>query len=409
MAARLLPAFRQPVRHVLGTTPAAVGTRRSNIVLTEGRLQEFMNAEISHFAQMCARPVALSQILSASTPAQVASLICEHLPKHFATRIKHLEKLPLWDTVPEIQEVHRILSDSFRNMRLVEQGPDLLPLTAVIQDLRSRHKCIIRLLASAVATLRSEQIIEEAFANQWLDDFLVARMSTEMLTAHFMGVQAGREDASGSCNGIVDSRCDPGQVCQQAADKVREDADCSSVLVSVESHACTASREMIEFSFLPQYLSIIVQELLRNAIRATIRHRSRAPLIGNTRDETVRVIVAADQRQVKIQISDNGGGIRPSEADRIWSYALSTFEEQGENASWGDPMGSSAFTSWADPLVGLGLKRRLGVGLPLSKLYTEYLGGTLELMSLSGVGVDAYLSFRRIEARGGAANFEASE
>lgn len=408
MTVRLLPALRQPVWHAFsGTSTLAAGARRSNIVLTEGRLQEFMNAEISHFAQMSAQPVALSQILSASTPVEVASLICEHLPKHFATRIKHLEKLPLWDTVPEIQEVHGILSESFRNLRLVEQSPDLLPLTGVIRDLRSRHKCIIRLLASAVATLRSEQIIEEAFANQWLDEFLVARMSTEMLTAHFMSTQAGQEDASGSCTGIVDSKCNPGQVCQQAAEKISADADCSSVRVSVESHACTSSREMIEFSFLPQYLSLIVQELLRNAVRATIRYRSRASHCGNARDETVRVIVAADQRQVKIQVSDNGGGIRPSEADSIWSYALSSFEEQGDNASWGDPMGN--FTSWADPLSGLGLKRRIGMGLPLIKLYTEYLGGTLELMSLSGVGVDAYLSFRRIEARGGTTDVLASE
>eukprot|EP00415_Alexandrium_ostenfeldii_P004952 UN4952 len=204
-----------------------------------------------------------------------------------------------------------------------------------------------------------------------------------MLTAHFLSMYTQRDEKGCSVVGIVDSRCSPGEVCREAAQHVRRDPDYSSVPIHVESHVCSTSRELIEFSFMPQYLGLIVEELLKNSAGATIRHRA---VVGGpeSRDETIHVIVAADQRQVKIQISDKGGGIPKNDADKVWSFCPSSLEHQasddrGSENSVSDP--ASDLMSWADPLAGLGLRRRVGMGLPLSKLYTEFLGGSLELMS----------------------------
>merc|ERR1719361_3118562 len=127
-----------------------------------------------------------------------------------------------------------------------------------------------------------------------------------------------QEDGNGT--GIVDSHCNPGVVCQRAADKVQQDADCGSVPINVESHVCSTSLETIEFSFLPQYLAMIVEELLKNSASATLR--CRPPTVAQPDcDETIQVIVTADQRQVKIQISDKGGGIPAVDRDKVWSYS----------------------------------------------------------------------------------------
>merc|ERR1719373_108633 len=67
----------------------------------------------------------------------------------------------------------------------------------------------------------------------------------------------------------------------------------------------------------------------------------------------------------------------------------------GEDASPGGPR--HVGLSWADPLAGLGIKQRLGMGLPLTRLYTQYLGGSLDIMSIPGVGVDTFLQLRRID------------
>eukprot|EP00913_Durusdinium_trenchii_P004270 g3958.t1 len=187
----------------------SVRSTSSNVSISSSRLEKFMKAEIDYFAQKAPQPVQLDQIIKASTPSEVASLIHNNLPVHFATRIKHLEVLPRWSQVPEIQDVHRILSDSFRgfgcahpqlfpdisplltsgNLRLAEQGPDLKEVTEVIADLRRRHKKVVPLLGEAIAQLRHDDLIDESFANKWLDTFLLARISTEMLTLHFMEMQ----------------------------------------------------------------------------------------------------------------------------------------------------------------------------------------------------------------------------
>ena len=45
-----------------------------------------------------------------------------------------------------------------------------------------------------------------------------------------------------------------------------------------------------------------------------------------------------------------------------------------------------------------GLSFGYGIGLPLSRLHARYLGGSLDLVSLPGSGVDAYLSLPRVDA-----------
>jgi len=38
-----------------------------------------------------------------------------------------------------------------------------------------------------------------------------------------------------------------------------------------------------------------------------------------------------------------------------------------------------------------------GIGLPMCRLYAQYLGGTLEVINMPGEGVDTYLIFHKIE------------
>lgn len=42
---------------------------------------------------------------------------------------------------------------------------------------------------------------------------------------------------------------------------------------------------------------------------------------------------------------------------------------------------------------------RFGFGLPTSRAYAEYLGGSLRLQSLQGIGTDVYLRLRHIDGR----------
>lgn len=375
----------------------AAGARRSTgVSISAERLNKFVNAEINYFAQKSPQPVELAQILKASSPWEIARLIQEKLPGHFATRIKHLETLPQWKSVPEVSDVHTILTDSFRNLRLLEdvgsREADLTPIAEVVSDLRLRHKKVVPLLADAIAHIRYDDLLEEKAADEWLDTFLLARISTEMLTLHFTSILEcylqNREDPS-VCSGIVDRRCDPEEICHKAVENVKaqEGPKFNDVQFDVAAHNCTASGEPIEFSFLPRYLLTMMEELLKNSAWATLGCR------GD--DERgldafpVSITIGANQQQVMIKISDRGGGIPEGAAGKLWSYAWS--EKKG-----GLMKPTAKLASFDDPMEGL-RQQRLGMGLPLCRLYAKYLGGSLKLMSVPGAGVDTYLSLQRID------------
>lgn len=46
------------------------------------------------------------------------------------------------------------------------------------------------------------------------------------------------------------------------------------------------------------------------------------------------------------------------------------------------------------------LSCRFGFGLPTSRAYAEYLGGSLSIQSMQGIGTDVYLRLRHIDGKG---------
>ncbi|CAE7327006.1 BCKDK [Symbiodinium sp. KB8] len=255
---------------------------------------------------------------------------------------------------------------------------------------------VVPLLGDAIAQLRHDDLIDESFANKWLDTFLLARISTEMLTLHFMEMQecyvAHEGGDTSVCTGIVDRKCDPVAICQKAVDHVKgladedECIDYNDVSFIVEGNHCTASQGKIEFSFLPRYLLLLTEELLKNSAYATVINRGDDD--KGLEPFPVTVTVGSNQQQVVIKISDRGGGISEVSAEKLWSYSWSR-----RLSGFVKPL--TQLASFDDPLEGL-KQQRLGMGLPLCRLYTKYMGGSLQLMSVPGVGVDTYLVLSRI-------------
>lgn len=52
------------------------------------------------------------------------------------------------------------------------------------------------------------------------------------------------------------------------------------------------------------------------------------------------------------------------------------------------------------PLKPLFASCRFGFGLPTSRAYAEYLGGSLSVQSMQGIGTDVYLRLRHIDGKG---------
>ncbi|XP_035759626.1 3-methyl-2-oxobutanoate dehydrogenase [lipoamide] kinase, mitochondrial-like [Egretta garzetta] len=97
------------------------------------------------------------------------------------------------------------------------------------------------------------------------------------------------------------------------------------------------------------------------------------------------------------RISDRGGGIPHDLLDKVTEYHFSTAEASAQAPRLGGPFRNLLDLSnsgQAGPMHGFGF------GLPTSRAYAEYLGGSLCLQSLQGVGTDVYLRLRHIDGKG---------
>lgn len=266
-----------------------------------------------------------------------------------------------------------MLHKSFINLRTLDfTASDLSPLTEVIMDLRKRHKPVVLLLAEAARNLKVQGILDGPKMEEWLSKFFNSRLGTEMLTKHYMALLTDADEAH---IGIVDTKCNPARICQQAIDDVKR---CFGGETDLDIQMNVEHPEDIEFSFISRYLFYIVEELLVNGICATLkraREESKQP-------SPIRITVCADPGRVGIQISDKGGGVPFELSNRIWDYQFSTTSEETR----------SLFTLEPSPISGPGM------GLSLCRIYVTYLGGSLDLMSMPGVGTDVYVFLNRIEA-----------
>ncbi|CAK0873573.1 unnamed protein product, partial [Prorocentrum cordatum] len=173
--------------------------------------------------------------------------------------------------------------------------------------------------------------------------------------------------------------CDVGRICTETAVAVQDVCEESTgrrpeVLVQTYSAVgtdCGAPK----MAFIPRFLRYIVGEVLKNSCRATVEN---SPPGLDLQTRPIKVIVCADEEHVALRFTDRAGGIPFHVGSRVWSYLYSTARRDNKAPT---------------QLAGY------GVGLPMSRLYARYLGGSLDLRSWPGYGTDAYLVLPRISSK----------
>ena len=103
--------------------------------------------------------------------------------------------------------------------------------------------------------------------------------------------------------------------------------------------------------------------------------------------------VRKDNEDVVIKVSDEGGGIKRSNMNRIWSYLFTTADPTVLQRMLGTGGDDVRDFDTASPLAGL------GYGLPISRNYARYFGGELTIMSMEGFGTDSYIYLPRLGDR----------
>jgi len=355
-------------------------------------LDDFIRAEIDRFSAMSPHRCSLQEILSMREPWRAAKFIHNEVPVRYAERIRSIESIPGWERSPDLVDVYQRHIMTFQNIRLVKTRasrstfsvPELVDsFTEVVQSAVGLLQDMVPHLADAVHTLHRERgdDFDGAFVDKWLDDFLLNYIGSQMLLSQYLACVRGRP------TGIIESNCDVPRICQQAVaivgDLHRSSAGRVPKIVVETASAKSGSSDTAHFSYIPEFLKFMLVEILDNSCRATLNtYHDRTDL----RAWPITVVVCGDAREVVIRISDRARGIPFEVGKSVWSYLYSEAPESGTCTV------SSSEDQFAITLAGH------GAGLPLSRLYARYLGGSLDLVSWPGYGTDVFINLPRLSS-----------
>jgi anti-sigma regulatory factor (Ser/Thr protein kinase) len=198
----------------------------------------------------------------------------------------------------------------------------------------------------------------------------------------------------------VVERC--GMVAQELMRKSTESTQIPAI--TVQGHVDAT------FPYILSHLEYIIGELLRNSVQAVMekyQHSSQPP-------PPIEVLVCETPQHVIMRISDQGGGIPREILPYLWSFSKgprtqSRLENLGQVPAMAATMQElqvsherkqtdreSYHEGSLDTLTSRPPNLRLGMGLPMSRVYAEYWAGSLELHSLEGYGVDAFLQISKL-------------
>lgn len=182
------------------------------------------------------------------------------------------------------------------------------------------------------------------------------------------------------------------------------------------------------FPFILSHMEYIIGELLRNSVQSVIEQQQRKTARGKpaTPPPPIEVTICESLKHVVIRVSDQGGGIPRDVLPYLWSFVkgphsqrilsnltqvpmmAATLQEvrideleqqQQQTANAAQPSGKSPSSDYVSSLSSLTSRPpnlRLGMGLPLSRIYAEYWAGSLEAQSLWGYGVDVFFQVSKL-------------
>lgn len=319
-----------------------------------------------------------------------AKYLRRELPIRISHRIEGFRNLPfIVGCNPTILAVHELYIRSFH---ILNDFPEILTVTDeeryshLLRELLDDHKDVVSQLAAGFKESR-KYIKDEDLVRRYLDRNLTSRLGMRMLATHHLHLKEAKDDHYGIINISMNLKH---VVDRWAAfvQQITQDKYGYAPEIRISGHVNS------KFPYIEMPLDYILPELLKNAVRATIEAH---PGVKGKNLPPIYVTIANNPTDFIIKISDRGGGIRHDRVSKVMQYNFSTAEESTENLMENDIFGNileECNRTTSGPMCGYGF------GLPTSRAYAEYLGGSLKLMSMQGLGTDVYLRLKHFNATG---------
>lgn len=347
------------------------------------------------------QPVTIQQLLSRSAlvsdeeHVRHAQWIHQEMPVRLAHRLQDFMRLPFVVVCnTRFHEVFRLFLHSFETLvhhRPPANAEETAEFALVVKGLVRGHADIVHMLQEGYGELQAlfEGLVD---LDEFLNQTFFTRIGNRVLAEHFLAVHEARMRGDTSeCYGVVHPRLCPAEIVRKLGESLG--VLCGN-LYGVEPTIVLEGDLDTELSFVPDHLSFILQEIIKNAFRATIERHKDAD--GGLPPVTVEVMKGSFD--VTMKVSDRGGGMRREKVRRIWRYGYTSTKQDSAQAV------ADAGTSANDTFSGLcgqdpSSMRQLagyGFGIPLSRVYAKYFGGDIHVQSMHGYGTDVYLNINHL-------------
>ena len=386
-----------------------------------------------------ARPISLRQLsffgrtLTEARLLSSANYVRLELPTRIAHRLRNMQTLPYTALTNEhISHVYELYYAAFERFRKVPEVQTLEQNDQWCNTLKKtlrEHLSVIPRLAMGV--LEIQDFIGPEHCDRFMTTLLRSRISrrtiaeqhlalTETFHAPWHFPNANKPlgmSPEDEYVGEIFLKCNAKEIiekCGAMASKLAAQAygpDVKIPKIVLQGHMETT------FPYILSHIEYIIGELLRNSIQAVCEQRP--PLASGEEPPPIEVLICEAQQHVIIRISDQGGGVDREVLPHLWSFAkgprrskrlqnlakvprlAATMQELQIPPSIPDSpdSGSGSGERYGSSLATLSSRSpdlRLGMGLPMSKIYAEYWAGSLELHSLEGYGCDAFLQISRL-------------
>lgn len=386
----------------------------------------YQNTVVMDWAKRSARPVSLRQLaffgrrLTTDKIINSGNFVREELPIRIAHRIRSMQILPFAViSNPHLCQVYQqyyTAFDLFRKLPVITSLEDNDRFCELLGNLLDEHLSTIPQLVMGVIETAQADIVDPDRLDEFMNTILRSRISRRVIAEQHLSLSRAFR------SNILHNECDPSYIgevflqcsardtvveCAKLAQKLTQELYPGQVLpkVEIEGHIDTT------FPYIKSHLDYIIGEILRNSFEATMKAHLASPTTKTARPPPILVSISNSEQSVLLRISDQGAGIPQEILPHIWSFAkgprsedrLQNFKKvplfvglAGEVATTGEVVVHTTEKSSLGSLSRRSPRLKLGMGLPMSRVYAEYWDGALDLQSIEGYGTDVFLRISRL-------------
>ncbi|KAI8448943.1 branched-chain alpha-ketoacid dehydrogenase [Phakopsora pachyrhizi] len=397
------------------------------------------NSHILRYSEMELAPFSLRQLIffgkilssHGSNPKEIektliqgANFVQSQLPTRIARRIRDFQQLPfVVASNIHLMETYNLYVEAFEKIRSfpkVTNRDRNQEWCRFLGDLLKEHRVVIPQLAIGIAETADH------LTNHQIEKFMTimfhSRICRRVLAEHHIALTSQFDHQktrykSEENLGVIETRLEVGKVLERCIELVKSNIQSQSdgtgyEFIGVEIGGARDTK----FAYIPDHLEYIFFEVLLNSFRAAIDYSSRnLPTLSNFK---IKIHIASSPSHVTVRISDNAGGVTqswsplyadeeglPPSVSRRDIFSFFHLAERKERIRGLTQVGglegkvrehvrvdqNSSLTHEAEEIQ----EARLRIGLPLSSIYAQFLGGSLEMFSIKGYS-DVVLSIPKL-------------